>query len=131
MAPLSKELPGFYYDAEKNRYFPLARSRNASQRWTPGVSPSQSSVSVASSSGTLSGRSSGAPSRRKRRHLSDRSRSSQTPGDPKLKEGEGASNVAPNHVIRMSMLHPSFKSRQRYHQCVYVNVVINPEYHMY
>lgn len=39
MAPLAKELPGFYYDAEKNRYFPLPPAVPPSSSGAPALQP--------------------------------------------------------------------------------------------
>ena len=104
MAPLANKIPGFYYDAEKNRYFPLPHPSGASQRRAPGTSASR--PLTASLSIPLSSRS------------------------PQQLNGAGASQVKqnisdiiPNRVMRMSTLHPSFNSRQKYRQCVKINVV--------
>src|ERR1700733_7143742 len=116
MAPLAKELPGFYYDTEKNRYFPLSPSRSASQRWS--ASTSNSKLSRPSPS-PLDRSPTTIRNKRKRRHLLDYSGLSQILGSPRDSQIQGAiPNVARNSVTRMSMLHPSFNARQKHRQCV-------------
>lgn len=55
MPPLAREIPGFYYDAERNRYFPLGAT-GAGPSSRPQPTPSNSTRGGSSSRGSSSAR---------------------------------------------------------------------------
>jgi len=127
MAPLAKELPGFYYDAEKNRYFPLPPSRSASQQWSASTSTSELSLRSPLDRSPATIR-----NKRKHRHLLDYSGLSQILDSPRDSQIQGAiPDIARNSVTRMSMLHPSFNARQKHRQYVNVECRNQPRIPMY
>lgn len=139
MAPLTREIPGFYYDPEKNRYFPLGplnSPRLASQTPKQEVGPSNiaahpkgsSTVRLIQSPATQA-----ASKRRKTAGLGDKSFLPKVVGKASIEraeiddeQGSGVILTSASSLRRAGILHPLYTERDRYFQCVSPVMPSNP-----